>query len=91
MKVLWILMAILIVLLQARLWVGEGSYVQAWQIQNQIETQQANNDKLAARNAELFAEVANLSDGKRAIEERARTNLGMVREGETFFLVVDSP
>lgn len=91
MKTLWILMAILIVLLQARLWVGEGSYVQAWQIQEQIAQQQARNESLAARNAELFAEVANLSDGKRAIEERARTNLGMVREGETFFLVVDSP
>lgn len=91
MKTLWILMALLIVLFQARLWVGEGSYVQAWQIQKQIAQQQARNENLAARNAELFAEVANLSDGKRAIEERARTNLGMVREGETFFLVVDSP
>ncbi|TVP61528.1 MAG: cell division protein FtsB [Halomonadaceae bacterium] len=91
MKALWIIMAVLIVLLQARLWAGEGSYAQVWQIQDQIDQQQAANAKLAARNEELFAEVANLSDGKRAIEERARTNLGMVRDGETFFLVVDSP
>lgn len=91
MKALWIIMVVLIVLLQARLWAGEGSYAQVWQIRDQIDQQQAANATLAGRNAELFAEVANLSDGKRAIEERARTNLGMVREGETFFLVVDSP
>jgi len=89
MKLLWGIMALLIVLLQMRLWIGEGSYAQVWQLQDQIAQQQEANRSLAGRNAELFAEVGNLGDGKRAVEERARTNLGMLRQGETFFLVVD--
>ncbi len=89
MKWLWALMILLIVLLQARLWAGEGSLVQAWQLQEQIEQQEEVNDNLSGRNDELFAEVGNLGEGSRAVEERARVNLGMIREEETFFLVVD--
>lgn len=89
MKWLWALIILLVVLLQARLWAGEGSLVQAWQLQEQIERQQEINDNLSARNDELFAEVGNLGEGSRAVEERARVNLGMIREDETFFLVVE--
>ena len=89
MKWLWALIILLIVLLQARLWAGEGSLVQAWQLQEQIEHQEEVNDNLSARNDELFAEVGNLGEGSRAVEERARVNLGMIREDETFFLVVE--
>ena len=89
MKWLWGIMAVLILLLQVRLWAGENSLVQAWDLYEQIEQQKDVNAGLEARNAELFAEVNNLGDGSRAIEERARVNLGMIREDETFFLVVD--
>ncbi len=89
MKWLWGITAVLIVLLQVRLWVGEGSFVQAWQLQQQIEQQKEINQALASRNDELFAEVSNLSEGSRAVEERARDNLGMIQDGETFFLVVE--
>ncbi len=89
MKWLWALIILLIVMLQARLWAGEGSLVQAWQLQEQIEHQEEVNDNLSARNDELFAEVGNLGEGSRAVEERARVNLGMIREDETFFLVVE--
>ncbi len=89
MKWLWALIILLVVLLQARLWAGEGSLVQAWQLQEQIERQEEVNDNLSARNDELFAEVGNLGEGSRAVEERARVNLGMIREDETFFLVVE--
>lgn len=89
MKWLWGIMAVLILLLQVRLWAGENSLIQAWDLHEQIEQQKEVNAGLEARNAELFAEVNNLGDGSRAIEERARVNLGMIREDETFFLVVD--
>ena len=89
MKVLWGVLIVAIVLLQFRLWTGEGSFAQVWQLREQIAQQQEANANLASRNSELLAEVGNLSDGKRAVEERARTNLGLVREGETFFLVAD--
>ncbi|MEQ5837625.1 cell division protein FtsB [Marinobacter halodurans] len=89
MKVLWAVMAVFIVLLQARLWIGEGSFAQVWQLQQKIEAQKAENGTLADRNERLYAEVRNLRSGKGAIEERARMNLGLIREDETFFLVVD--
>lgn len=89
MKWLWGTMAVLIVLLQVRLWVGENSLLEAWQLHEHIERQKEINAGLEARNAELFAEVSNLADGSRAIEERGRVNLGMIGENETFFLMVD--
>lgn len=89
MKVLWAVMAVLIILLQARLWVGEGSYAHAWQLQDKIDTQQAENRRLAHRNEKLYAEVRNLRHGDGAIEGRARTELGLIGEDETFFLVVE--
>lgn len=87
MKVLWTILSVAIILLQVRLWIGEGSFAQAFQLQAQIDAQLAENQKLAERNELLFAEVDNLRQGVGAIEERARMNLGMIREGETFFLV----
>lgn len=88
MKWLWSVMAIMIVCLQVRLWVGEGSFAQVWQLSQQIEAQEADNSKLSARNDRLLAEVRNLRQAEGALEERARTNMGLIREGETFFLVV---
>ncbi|WP_097460268.1 cell division protein FtsB [Mangrovitalea sediminis] len=89
MKWLWTVLVLLIVLLQVRLWVGEGSFAQVWQLHHQIAEQQVENNQLSERNARLLAEVDNLRQGKGAIEERARMNLGMIRRGETFFWVVN--
>lgn len=89
MKVLWAVMAVFIILLQVRLWVGEGSFAQVWQLQDKIKVQKAENAKLSSRNERLYAEVLNLRSGQGAIEERARMNLGLIRENETFFLVVE--
>lgn len=88
MKWLWAVMGLLIVLLQVRLWVGEGSFAQVWQLQERIEAQETANAKLKARNDQLYAEVRNLRQGMGAMEERARLNLGMIQKDETFFLVV---
>lgn len=89
MKVLWSIMVILIVLLQVRLWVGEGSYAQVWGLNDTIESQRQENARLAARNERLYAEVRNLGSGQGAVEERARKDLGLIRDDETFFLVVE--
>lgn len=90
-KVLWVLMAVAILWLQYRLWVGEGSLPRAFSLQEQIEEQRSENATLAERNQQLDAEVQDLRSGEAAIEERARGHLGMVREGETFFLVIEEP
>lgn len=89
MKVLWSVMVVLIVLLQVRLWVGEGSFAQVWSLSETIADQRSENAKLAARNERLYAEVTNLRSEKGAVEERARKNLGLIRHDETFFLVVE--
>lgn len=89
MKLLWTIMALLIILLQVRLWAGEGSYAQVWSLNDRITGQRQENADLAARNERLYAEVRNLRDEQGAIEERARKNLGLIRREETFFLVVE--
>ena len=90
MKTLWAILVVLILLLQVRLWVGEGSFAQVWSLEKTVAQQRAENDKLAVRNDRLYAEVRNLRDEQGAVEERARMNLGLIREDETFFLVVEN-
>ncbi|MCG7200019.1 septum formation initiator family protein [Marinobacter pelagius] len=90
MKTLWAIMVVLILLLQVRLWVGEGSFAQVWSLEQSIAEQRAENAELAARNDRLYAEVRNLRTREGALEERARMNLGLIREDETFFLVVEN-
>ena len=76
--------------LQYRLWVGEGSLAEVRQLQLQIAAQQAALVDLRERNAALQAEVDDLRGGLEAVEARARGELGMIREGETFFQVIES-
>jgi len=79
---------ILLVLLQYRLWFGDGSVREVAQLQTQISAQEQQNAKLRERNRTLAAEVQDLKKGTTAIEERARTDLGMVGKSETFYQVV---
>ena len=84
--------AILIVLfigLQYRLWVGEGSFAEVARLHKAIEKQKAENEKIHERNAALDAEVQDLKQGTEAIEERARSELGMIKKDEVFFQIVD--
>ncbi|MBS8241477.1 cell division protein FtsB [Marinobacter lipolyticus] len=90
MKLLWSIMAVLILLLQVRLWIGEGSFAQVWTLEQSIAEQREENAELAVRNERLYAEVRNLRNEQGAVEERARMNLGLIREDETFFLVVEN-
>lgn len=90
MKLLWFIMAVLILLLQVRLWIGEGSFAQVWALEQSIAEQREDNDELSVRNERLYAEVRNLRNEQGAVEERARMNLGLIRDDETFFLVVEN-
>ena len=87
----WLLI-ILLLLVQYRLWVGDGSLAEVWGLHKQVKIQQQENQGLGERNQALEAEVQDLKQGLDAIEERAREELGMVKNGETFYQIVeDSP
>lgn len=88
MKFLATGLLILLVLLQYRLWLGEGGMREVSRLRAEIEVQREQNSKLKERNRTLAAEVQDLKKGTVAIEERARTDLGMVGKGETFYQVV---
>lgn len=78
-----------LLLLQYPLWLGSGSVVRVWQLRDEIARQQLENNALRTRNQALQAEVADLKHGLQAIEERARSELGMVKPDETFYQLVD--
>lgn len=77
-----------IALLQWPLWFGKGSWVRSLQLESQLTEQRALNEKLLSRNMVLAADVQDLKTGHAAVEERARNELGMVRQGEVFFQVL---
>jgi cell division protein FtsB len=89
MKFLAAALVIVLVLLQYRLWLGDGGMREVHQLRGQIEVQRDQNRELKERNRTLAAEVQDLKKGTVAIEERARTDLGMVGRGETFYQVVE--
>jgi len=88
MRWLALALALMLVALQYRLWVGPGGLPEVLRLREAVARQEAENARLAARNAALSAEVADLKGGLEAVEERARSELGMIREGETFFHVI---
>ena len=77
------------VMLQYRLWAGEGSIGQIVSLKEKISHQVALNQQLSDRNAAIIADVIDLQSGSDSIEEYARNQLGMIKPGETFFLVVE--
>ncbi|MBA4502793.1 cell division protein FtsB [Marinobacterium marinum] len=87
----WLLLILLVMLagLQYRLWFGEANLRQVWQLEQQILDQQQVNQQLTERNKRLEAEVQDLKRGVSALEERARSEMGMIREGETFFQLIE--
>ena len=89
MRVLTLTLAALIVLIQYPLWLGKGSWFRVWEVDQQIRAQRETNRGLQARTAALEAEVRDLKVGLDAIEERARAELGMIRQDEIFFQLLD--
>ena len=89
MRSLTLALAGLVVLIQYPLWLGKGGWLRVWEVDQQIIAQSEINTRLKARNSALDAEVRDLKQGLEAIEERARSELGMVRQDEIFFHLLD--
>lgn len=84
---LFVLLLALLVGLQHRLWFGENGIYQTAELRKKIEVQQLENKKLLEKNQRLEAEVVELKKGTETIEEKARHDLGMVKDGETLYIV----
>jgi cell division protein FtsB len=89
MKILAGILGALIILIQYPLWLGKGGWLRAWHVESDLSAQKTKNDGLEVRNAAHAAEVRDLKQGTEAIEERARYELGMIRQDEIFFQVVE--
>ena len=89
MRLLSIVLAALIALLQYPLWLGKGGWLRVWEIDRQVKAQKDGNDRLRVRNDALDVEVRDLKQGYDAIEERARYELGMIRQDEIFFQIME--
>lgn len=91
LKLVLAALLLILLLLQLRLWSGDGSLADIDRLQREIILQQADNAELLERNELLRQEVSDLKTGVDSIEERARSELGLIRKGETFVLIVDKP
>ena len=81
----------LLLLLQVRLWISGDGFSEVSRLRQQVELQSDVNEELAQRNERLEAEVKDLQGGFGAVEERARTDLGLIGEDETFYVFSEQP
>jgi cell division protein FtsB len=88
-RVTVVILLVLLLLLQSRLWSGDGGMGEIWRLKYEIARQLQENEGLRERNEALEAEVEDLKQGEAAVEERARAELGMIRKDETFFQTVE--
>ena len=91
MKILAGALVALILAIQFPLWLGKGGWLRVWEVDRLVEAQSTKNGRLEVRNSALAAEVKDLKQGFDAIEERARFELGMVKNDEVFFQVPARP
>jgi cell division protein FtsB len=89
MRMLTLILVVLIAALQYPLWLGKGSWLRVWDLNRQIEKQKDSNTALKVRNDAMDAEVRDLKQGYAAIEERARSELGMIKQDEVFYQVME--
>ena len=78
----------LLVILQYRLWLGKNSLPEYWHLQEDVARQEQSNQKLRQRNQVLIADIEDLREGEVALEERARNELGLIKQDETFFRLI---
>lgn len=90
MKGLTLLLLLILCFLQYRLWIGNGSLTEVRHMEATRDELRAENDRLAERNESLAAEVMDLKHGQEALEERARSELGMIKSDEMFYQIIDS-
>ena len=89
MRLILIVLTALLVLIQYQLWLGKGGWLRVWDLSRQLDTALEKEQELRLRNEKLAGEVQDLKEGTGAVEERARYELGMVKEGEIFVQVLD--
>ena len=90
MRLIILCLTALLVLIQYPLWLGKGGWLRVWDLDKQVQLAQKKNEELKARNAKLESEVEDLRQGTGAIEERARYELGMIKQDEVFIQVLDA-
>lgn len=90
MKIVLVLLVVILSYLQLRLWVGDGSYAEIAKLNHAIDKQQRLNTRDQERNRVLAVEINHLKNGLSSVEELAREDMGMIKPGETFYLVVDN-
>lgn len=90
MRVITLILLVILLLLQYPLWLGKGGWLKVWDLHRQVEVQQQTNAQTQTRNAVLDAEVQDLKQGTEAIEERARSELGMIKHDEVFYQILDN-
>ena len=88
MRLLAVIVAFLLVLIQYPLWLGKGGWLHLWELNRQLAEQKQQNETLYERNRRLAKEVQNLKDGSEAIEEHARFGMGMIQQGEYFVQII---
>ena len=88
MRILMIFLALILAGTLYRVWVSDEGLREVWRLRNAVETQSTENEQLELRNSVLDAQVRDLKEGLEAVEENARSELGMTREGETFYQVI---
>lgn len=88
MRLITLSLAGLLLLIQFPLWLGKGGWLRAWDLDQQVVAAKKKNDELKARNAKLESEVRDLKEGTGALEERARYELGMIKQDEVFVQVL---
>ena len=91
MRVVTLILFVLLVLLQFKLWLGEGGFTEVARLEARVEVQRQKNNELLQRNAELEAEVEDLRERLDAVEELARSELGLIKPAEQFYQVVPPP
>ncbi|CAM2968043.1 cell division protein FtsB [Legionella worsleiensis] len=89
MRPILIILIIALVILQHKLWLGDGNVIEWINLEKKLEDHQHENQKLAARNRALEADIKELKRGEQALEEQARYELGMIKEHETYYQFVD--
>ena len=91
MRMVPLVLAALLIVVQFPLWLGKGGWMRVREAEQMLASQNRINQELEARNAKLAAEVKDLKEGAGAVEERARYELGMLKEGELFVQIVEAP
>ena len=89
MKFIALLLVLLLVMMQVNIWLTKDDYSRVTEIKELIQDQQKENNEMVSRNSQLKEEIKDLKDGYSAIEEKAREDIGMIKEGEEFYLLTE--